>query len=200
MNEILKTNPKILQIDVSGMPQKFIEIEDAINHYSTGKVVFELGSPLITYHGGFNNITQQESQITANSIIAIRGEKSRPNNLKTTPNLTNHSLFERDRYLCAFCGDNFNKKELSREHIVPLCQHGQDTWSNVVTACISCNSKKGGRTLDQARMKLLYLPYVPDRYENLILQQGTKKILVDQMEFLLSKVSSKSRIKQIYGT
>ena len=190
-----KAQPKILKIDASGMPEKWLNLDEAISYYATDMVLYELGSPVVTYRGGYNRITQQQSEITANSIIAVKGHRTKKADYTRVPKLINETLFERDRYVCAYCGDVFHRDQLSREHIKPRGQGGLDIWTNVVTACKSCNSHKGCRTLAQSGMSLLYLPYTPDRYENFILRQGTKRILADQMEFLLSKVSKTSRLK-----
>lgn len=191
----LNPTPKILQVDAAGLPKRWISIEDAITYYAKDMVIFELGNPVVTYRGGLNRLTDTQSEITANSIIGIKGSIVRRAEMERTPNLTNEKLFERDRHVCAYCGGNFHEKELSRDHIRPVCQGGKDLWNNVVTSCKKCNSEKGGRTLEQARMHLLYLPYTPDRYESFILAQGTRRILADQMEFLLSKVPKTSRLK-----
>lgn len=194
MNQ-LNPIPSILKVDLSGVPTEWITIEEAIGYYATDKVIFELGSPVATYRGGYNRITEAQSEITANSIIGVKGNMSGKYMFNRVPALTNETLFERDRYVCAYCGEHFHHKQLSREHINPRCQQGQDNWMNVVTSCKDCNNHKGGRTLEQAKMSLLYLPYVPDTYESFILQQGTRRILADQMEFLLRKVPKTSRLK-----
>ena len=194
MNQ-LSSLPSILKVDLSGVPTEWISVEDAIGYYANDKVVFELGNPVVTYRGGHNRVTSIQSQITANSIIGVKGNMSGKYMFARTPQLTNERLFERDRHVCAYCGDHFQHKKLSRDHIKPKCQHGDDTWMNVVTACKDCNGDKGGRTLEQSKMSLLYLPYVPDTYESFILEQGTRKILADQMEFLLRKVPKTSRLK-----
>jgi 5-methylcytosine-specific restriction endonuclease McrA len=191
----LSRNPKILQLDMSGMPHSWISIEDAITYYARDMVLYEIGNPVATYHGGVNRITNEVSQITANSIIGIKGSRVKPGSYRKPFHLSNSTLFERDRHLCAYCGDIYQSVDLSREHIVPICQNGENSWMNVVTACKNCNGKKGGRTLEQSGMNLLYLPYVPDRYESFILSQGPRRILSDQMEFLLSKVPKTSRLK-----
>lgn len=187
--------PNILKVDLSGVPTEWISIEEAVAYYATNKVIFELGSPVATYRGGFNKITSSQSKITANSIIGVKGNMAGKFLFNRVPALTNETLFERDRFVCAYCGDHFQHKQLSRDHIDPKCQNGEDTWMNVVTSCKECNNLKGGRNLEQSKMSLLYLPYVPDVYEAFILQQGTRKILVDQMEFLLRKVPKTSRLK-----
>ena len=84
------------------------------------------------------------------------------------------------------------KRDLSRDHVIPVFMGGIDRWMNVVTACRVCNIRKGGRTPEGASMPLLYAPYVPNRYEHLILQN--RRILQDQMEYLMAKVPKHSRL------
>jgi 5-methylcytosine-specific restriction endonuclease McrA len=64
---------------------------------------------------------------------------------------------------------------------------------NVVTACRGCNQRKSGRTPEEARMQLLYAPYVPNKAEYLIL--SNRQILADQMDFLAQHVTSQSRVR-----
>jgi 5-methylcytosine-specific restriction endonuclease McrA len=77
---------------------------------------------------------------------------------------------------------------------MPRSKGGDDTWMNVVTACRRCNQRKSDKTLKEARLELLYLPYAPNHYENLILLN--RNILGDQMEYLISGVPKNSRILQ----
>jgi hypothetical protein len=187
--------PKILQVDMSGLPKRWISIEKAITYYYKDMVLFELGNPVATIHGGLNRITSIPTILTTNSIIGIKRSIVKKSEIERIPTLTNEKLFERDKYICGYCGEFFHKKFLSRDHIHPVCQGGKNIWTNVVTSCIICNNRKGGRTLQQSKMALLYLPYVPDRYESFILAHGTRHILADQMEFLLRKVPNTSRLK-----
>jgi 5-methylcytosine-specific restriction endonuclease McrA len=78
------------------------------------------------------------------------------------------------------------------EHIVPSSRGGADSWMNLVAACKPCNRMKRDRTPEAAGMKLHYVPYIPNRYEAFILRN--RKILADQMEFLLRGVPKSSRI------
>lgn len=72
------------------------------------------------------------------------------------------TLFERDHFVCAYCGEKFDKKKLTIEHIVPRDQGGKTTWMNTITACFACNNKKANRTPEQARMPLKYSPRKPE--------------------------------------
>ena len=70
---------------------------------------------------------------------------------------------------------------------MPKSLGGEDIWSNVVTACKGCNTKKGGRTPEKAGMRLLAIPYAPNWAEFLAL--SNRQILTDQLEFLKSQFS-----------
>lgn len=190
----MSITPKILQVDANGHPKHWISFEEAVIYYAKKMVLFELGTPVVTYRGGYDKNSAQ-SRITANSIIGIKNCFVDYKEFNRVPVLTNKKLFERDRHLCAYCGDEFVERNLSRDHVKPVCAKGADSWTNVVTSCKKCNSRKGGRTPEEAGMSLLYLPYEPNRYENFILAQGPRRILADQMDFLISKVSKHSRMR-----
>ena len=75
------------------------------------------------------------------------------------PKLTRIEIFNRDRYICQYCGKE--TRQLTLDHVIPRYQGGQHTWENVVSACISCNRRKAGRTPKQARMILRRSPSPP---------------------------------------
>jgi len=68
-----------------------------------------------------------------------------------------NAVLRRDNHICAYC----KKKAMTIDHIIPRCQDGPSTWLNTVASCRECNLKKGGRTPEQAHMKLLIKPYKP---------------------------------------
>ena len=80
--------------------------------------------------------------------------------------LTRREIFRRDGYTCQYCGQKSNS--LTMDHVVPRHRGGLHSWENLVSACPSCNRRKGGRTPEEARMQLLHVPYEP-RASNLYL-------------------------------
>lgn len=182
---------KVLKLSAQGLPQSWITLEQAVIHYAAGEVRWESGAQIAVFRGGHNAITGEQSQIVVNSIIGTKGVPN-INPFELRPGLTNSKLFARDRNVCAYCGENCHDEVCTREHIVPLGQNGRDTWMNVVTACKSCNHRKGNRTPEQAHMGLLYAPYVPSLWEDFILRN--RRILTDQMEFLMAHVPKSSRL------
>jgi hypothetical protein len=182
---------KVLKLSAQGLPQSWISLEEAVLHYAADEVRWEMGAEVAVFHGGHNAITGRQSVIAVNSIIGTKGVPN-INPFELRPSLTNSKLFARDRNLCAYCGHPFLESELTREHIVPMAQKGRDHWMNVVTACKSCNHRKGNRTPEQAHMPLMYAPYVPSLWEDFILRN--RRILADQMEFLMAHLPKTSRL------
>ncbi len=89
--------------------------------------------------------------------------------------LNRRNLFARDRNQCQYCGRHFPTNELSIDHVVPRSQSGKDTWDNLVCACIRCNARKGGRTPQQANIKLIRKPVMPKRNPLIALRLGQDK-------------------------
>lgn len=73
------------------------------------------------------------------------------------------NIFARDRNQCQYCGKFFPTTELSLDHIRPRSQGGETSWLNIVCACIDCNIRKGGRTPEQAGIRLIRPPFKPKR-------------------------------------
>jgi hypothetical protein len=182
----------VLAVDMAGVPSRWLMVEEAISYYARRMVAWSLGDPVATYRGGICRLTGRRSELSTHSIIAIKGAVDFVKDHHAEPHLSNISLFFRDRHMCAYCGGQYKERDLSRDHVIPVYLNGRDRWMNVVTACRSCNIRKGGRTPEEAHMPLLYTPYVPNRYEHLILQN--RRILQDQMQYLMVKVPRHSRL------
>lgn len=72
------------------------------------------------------------------------------------------NIYARDGYSCQYCAHKFPTQELTFDHVVPVSQGGRKDWDNIVTCCVSCNRRKGGRTPEEARMRLVKPPRRPD--------------------------------------
>lgn len=74
--------------------------------------------------------------------------------------LSRKNILKRDGHKCAYCGRG--DLPLTIDHIIPRSKNGEDSWENLVAACLPCNSKKGNRTPEEANLKLLNIPYKPN--------------------------------------
>ena len=88
------------------------------------------------------------------SVIALKSF-IRP---QSNPNFTRFNVFLRDKFSCLYCS---SKNELTFDHLLPRSKGGKTDWDNVVTACSSCNVKKGGRFHSASGMKLFRRPFKP---------------------------------------
>lgn len=79
--------------------------------------------------------------------------------------VTNTFLFARDQYKCQYCGrhvTDFKPREaLTRDHLIPLSRGGTNDWTNVITACSPCNTRKGNRLPEEIGMHPLTHPVEP---------------------------------------
>lgn len=68
------------------------------------------------------------------------------------PAFTRFNVFLRDRFTCQYCGGAFPSHDLTFDHVVPRSRNGRTTWENVVTACSTCNLRKGNRLPNESGM------------------------------------------------
>jgi 5-methylcytosine-specific restriction endonuclease McrA len=73
------------------------------------------------------------------------------------------NIYARDQYTCQYCSKVFPSSELTFDHVVPVAQGGRKDWENIVSCCITCNRRKGGRTPAQAGMHLIRVPRRPEK-------------------------------------
>ena len=72
--------------------------------------------------------------------------------------LTRQNIFKRDNFECQYCGTEHN---LTLDHVVPSSKGGKSTWNNLITACKTCNAKKGDFSPQEAGLDLNSKPYKP---------------------------------------
>jgi hypothetical protein len=182
----------VLQLDIQGTPQAWISLEQAAVHYAADSVAWADGAgPLAVLRGGWNSVTRRQSRLEVHPILAVRGQ-ARVNLFEVPMGVTKDKLLRRDRHICAYCGDSHDARDLQTEHIVPASRGGAYSWMNLVTACAWCNARKANRTPEEAGMPLLYLPYVPSRYESFLLEG--RRIRTDVHEWLAALLPKHSRL------
>jgi len=80
---------------------------------------------------------------------------------RNTLRFNRRNLFARDGHQCQYCGRSFPIQQLSIDHVLPRSRGGETLWDNVVSACTTCNTRKGGRTPQEAHMRLMSDPAEP---------------------------------------
>jgi 5-methylcytosine-specific restriction endonuclease McrA len=84
------------------------------------------------------------------------------------------NIYARDDHSCQYCGKVFPTAELTFDHVVPVAQGGRKDWENIVTCCVACNRRKGGRTPAGAGMHLTRVPRRPDKAPAIRITVGMK--------------------------
>ena len=78
-------------------------------------------------------------------------------NFNKTIRYSAKNIFLRDLYQCQYCSETFDPSELTIDHVIPKSKGGQSKWTNCVTACEGCNTKKANKY-----MKPIAVPVKPD--------------------------------------
>lgn len=100
--------------------------------------------------------------------------------ISAEPKFCRRSILLRDRFRCQYCGGAFTTDELTFDHVVPRSAGGKTEWTNILSACVDCNTKKrntmpnyNGRK-GKGELRPLKLPRRPT----------TMELLKSGMEFL----------------
>ncbi|HEC67041.1 MAG TPA: HNH endonuclease [bacterium] len=144
---------RVLTLSNAYEPLRIISWQRAVCLFFGGKVdILETYSDLI-----------HSPTMVMNHPAVIRinfSTKTRPKQQSVRFSRTN--LFQRDDYKCQYCRIQFNRPQLTMDHLIPKSRGGTTSWTNVVTACKTCNHKKGSKSIDQTRLKLMRKPVAPE--------------------------------------
>lgn len=138
---VLVLNQNYEPLNVTNLPRAF-------------RLVFGLKAEILEYdHQVIRTVTQE---FHAPAVIRLQHQVKRP---RPRVKLTRREVFARDRHTCQYCGRQAH--DLTLDHIVPRHRGGTHTWDNLVAACKACNHRKGGKTPEEARVRLLRPPFEP---------------------------------------
>jgi 5-methylcytosine-specific restriction endonuclease McrA len=182
--------PLVLTVDLGGLPQAWVDLEEAITYHAKQIVAWSTGGVVREFRGGL--AAGRDALASVHQVHPRDQGQRRPAAVARPRAHQSDAVRARSASLCLLRHAP-PVARLSRDHVVPASRGGRDSWTNSVTACRSCNTRKGNRSPEQADMPLLYVPYVPNRHEHFILRN--RRILADQMEYLLAGVPKTSRLR-----
>lgn len=143
---------RALLLNASFQPLQVISWQKALQLFFSGKVEVVESS----------DRTIRSVSISIKMPVVIRLLKYiPPKSRKNIVRFTRNNVFLRDHHTCQYCGRKPPRSHLTMDHVNPVVKGGPKTWENIVTACRPCNVKKGGRTPDEAQMKLRKQPKQP---------------------------------------
>jgi 5-methylcytosine-specific restriction endonuclease McrA len=105
---------------------------------------------------GMGRIRTVIGAVSAPSVIRLMYHVRRPIPQRR---LSRKETFLRDKYRCQYCG--IETHDLTLDHVIPRVRGGKHEWTNVVSACGTCNHRKGNKTPAEAGMPLRTIPGPP---------------------------------------
>lgn len=142
---------RVLLLDSAMMPMKLITWQRAMILF------FQQKATILSDQG--IEISGQSWSYKIPSVIQLKNYIMK--NFDSQVRFSRKNIFLRDEFQCQYCHRNFSSQKLTLEHVIPRTAGGRTSWINVVSACFSCNQKKGGRTPEEAGMRLFKKPVKP---------------------------------------
>lgn len=167
------TNEQTLVLDRAMRPLKVVHWTRAVAMW------FQNKAEIISEYDGFVRSTAMVIKIPA--VVRLLGafrHKHKPVKFSRV------NIYGRDGYKCQYCGRKFTMSELTYDHVIPRSQGGKTTWTNIVSACEPCNSRKAGRTPAQAGMKLMKTPVQPVAVPTVVIQLSRTSVPDQWRDFL----------------
>ena len=140
----------VLLLNITYEPLKIINWKKAITLLCLGKV------EVIEEHS--REIHSVSFTVKLPSVIRLLKLVKRQ---RSSIKFSRQNIYARDRYKCQYCGSQYSTEDLTYDHISPKSRGGKTEWGNIVTCCVDCNRKKGGRTPVEASMRLIRKPTRP---------------------------------------
>jgi len=156
---------QVLLLNITYEPLRIINWKKAITLLCLGKV------EVIEEYG--RDIHSVSFTIKLPSVVRLLNLVKKP---KSPVKFSRQNIYLRDKYRCQYCGLKHPTEELTYDHVLPKSRGGKTAWENIVTCCIGCNRKKGGRTPKEARMNLVRKPTRPSWVPAIKITIGLKQI------------------------
>jgi len=137
-----------LVLSTAYQPMHHVRWQDAISMWFAGRV--EIVS---VYEDRF--IKTVDEIFNVPSIVRFVGNVIKKFRFNRAIKFSRENVFIRDEGVCQYCSKRLNKHNFTLDHIKPASLGGKKVWHNIVACCVSCNQKKGNKSVKQAGMKLL---------------------------------------------
>lgn len=147
-----------LVLNASYEPLGIVSARSAINKILANKAVAIDNSEKIFHHADDNGSPVYVPYVVLMTYMV------NPKHSFGPKSFSRRGILARDKFTCAYCG----KPGTTIDHVLPRALGGQNSYENCVTACLSCNSKKASKTLEQLGWSLPFKPEAPSRYESFL--------------------------------
>jgi len=154
---------QVLLLNITYEPLRIINWKKAIIMLTLGKV-----EVLEQYNREIHSVS---FSIRLPSVVRLLRFVKKP---KTPVKFSRQNIYIRDNYKCQYCGRELPPDRLTWDHVIPKARGGKTEWGNIVTCCMECNRRKGGKIPSEASMKLIRKPRMPEWLPALKITLGLK--------------------------
>jgi 5-methylcytosine-specific restriction endonuclease McrA len=164
---------QVLLLNISYEPLNVINWKKAINMLFLGKV-----EVIEEYNNEIHSISFTFKMPSVVRMLSMVRKNKCP------VKFSRQNIYARDRYTCQYCGVKSASEELTYDHVLPKSRGGKTEWENIVTSCMACNRKKGGRMPHEASMRLIRRPFQPDWVPSVRITIGFKRVPQSWRDYL----------------
>lgn len=158
---VLVLNRHWLAIDVATPADSFLHL--ASGSARALRIEAEVMEPLgwddwLALEPGDRSVGTPSGRVRVPAVIVLTRFERVPMHL---PGFGFEGLWVRDGGRCQYTGRRLQRHEANIDHVVPRSRGGADNWENCVLSDKRINHRKGARTPEEAGLKLLNRPKVP---------------------------------------
>lgn len=164
---------QVLLLNITYEPLRIINWKKAITMLTLGKV-----EVLEEYNRDVRSVS---FSIKLPSVIRLLRLVKKP---KTPVKFSRQNIYIRDNYRCQYCGRELPPDKLTWDHVIPRARGGKAEWENIVTCCMECNRRKGGKLPSETSMKLIKKAHKPEWLPALKITLGLKVMPHSWMDYL----------------
>jgi len=152
----------VLKLNAGYVPIGVYTWQEAICDWYRGKVeIIETYEDKVLHAGYDRHLNTWKTAMEMPAVVKLITFVTPKKNMKFYQPFTRKNIFIRDDGMCQFCGKKLTMKTLTLDHVIPRAKGGATSWTNIVCACMKCNTVKGSKTLEESGMKLIQKPFAP---------------------------------------
>ena len=171
----------VLLLNASFEPLRVINWKRALTLVFSGKV--EVVEEYSREIHSISLVVRLPAVVRLFTLIRVRGSSVK---------FSRQNIYARDNYECQYCGCQPSVSELTYDHIIPRAYGGATDWTNIVTCCITCNRRKGGKSLEQSGLRLRHSPKKPTWQPYVTVALGMRNPPDSWRDYLVWHTGSKS--------
>lgn len=165
---ILMQGSQYCRVSVRGMNQGVVKsnrgdglsystVQDALKGLKNNSVINECGDTNgqgTLYKVNLPDEIEMCQKLKSEISVEIAKPINEENELDYYNNKENRlKIFERDLYTCYYCKKLLTRFTATLDHIQPVSKGGDNSFGNLITACLHCNSRRGNSPVSDAMEK-----------------------------------------------